>query len=171
MSTATTPRIYVGTYHKYNCGSISGEWLSLGDYGSKEEFLKACAELHEDEHDPELMFQDYEGIPAGMVSESHVDEEAWEWMKLDEDDQELLAVYREWIDQSGDLEAARERFEGMHDSPEDWAEQFLEDTGSLKNVPSELRYHIDFKSYAHDCECDGMSFVRHDGDVWVFRSC
>ncbi|MGS6325833.1 antirestriction protein ArdA, partial [Enterobacter hormaechei] len=22
----TTPAVYVGTYHKYNCGSLAGKW-------------------------------------------------------------------------------------------------------------------------------------------------
>ena len=33
-------RVYVGTYAKYNNGSIFGEWLTLGDYENAEEFYK-----------------------------------------------------------------------------------------------------------------------------------
>ena len=53
-------KIYVGTYAKYNNGSILGQWLNLGDYSDLAEFYKACKELHADEQDPEFMFQDYE---------------------------------------------------------------------------------------------------------------
>ncbi|HCO66571.1 MAG TPA: antirestriction protein, partial [Dysgonomonas sp.] len=56
-------KVYVGTYKKYNEGSIFGKWLDLADYTDKEEFLQDCAELHEDEEDPEFMFQDWEYIP------------------------------------------------------------------------------------------------------------
>ena len=45
----TTPRIYVGTYAKYNNGSIQGEWLDLDDYTDKSDFIQACLELHDDE--------------------------------------------------------------------------------------------------------------------------
>lgn len=69
--------VYVGTYHKYNCGSIAGKWLKLADYASKDEFIKACRELHKDEADPELMFQDYENIPSWMIGESFIDAEIW----------------------------------------------------------------------------------------------
>jgi antirestriction protein len=48
-------RVYVGTYGKYNTGSIKGAWLNLADYADKEAFLTACTELHKDESDPELM--------------------------------------------------------------------------------------------------------------------
>lgn len=74
MSTmTTTPAIYVGTYHKYNCGSIFGKWFDLTEFDSKEDFIRACYELHAGEHDPELMFQDREGIPSQFASESSVE--------------------------------------------------------------------------------------------------
>ena len=64
------PRLYVGTYAKYNNGSIDGKWLDLNDYSNAEEFYDACSELHSDEDDPEFMFQDFEGFPSDMYSES-----------------------------------------------------------------------------------------------------
>jgi len=66
----TTASLYVGTYSKYNNGSIVGQWMKLNDYSDAEEFLAACVELHKDEVDPEFMFQDYEGFPARFYSES-----------------------------------------------------------------------------------------------------
>ena len=44
-------KVYVGTYAKYNNGSLYGAWLDLSDYSDKEEFYEACRELHEDEED------------------------------------------------------------------------------------------------------------------------
>ena len=78
-SAAITPRIYVGTYAKYNDGSIFGKWFDLSDYSSKEDFLADCAELHKDEADPEFMFQDWEDIPDTFISESSIGEDFWEW--------------------------------------------------------------------------------------------
>ena len=69
------PMIYVGTYEKYNNGSIAGKWLSLNDYDDLEGFYKACKELHNEEHDPEFMFQDFEYIPKSMIGESWIDPE------------------------------------------------------------------------------------------------
>lgn len=71
-------RVYVGTYAKYNAGSLEGKWLSLEDYANKAEFIAACRKLHKDEADPELMFQDWEGIPSWMIGESHIDAEVWD---------------------------------------------------------------------------------------------
>jgi antirestriction protein len=80
-TTVDTPKIYVGTYAKYNSGSIEGEWLDLTDYSSYDEFMEACRELHKDEEDPELMFQDYENIPECFVDESWISENYWEYLE------------------------------------------------------------------------------------------
>lgn len=36
--------IYVGTYGKYNSGSLAGAWLNVNDYESEAEFYEACRE-------------------------------------------------------------------------------------------------------------------------------
>ena len=67
--TLSEARVYVGTYARYNNGSLFGKWLDLSDYSDKDEFLEACRKLHKDEQDPEYMFQDYENIPEALISE------------------------------------------------------------------------------------------------------
>lgn len=161
-------RLYVGTYAKYNNGSIQGAWLDLEDYADKDSFLEACRDLHKDESDPELMYQDFEGFPRALYSESSVSEKIWEWLELSEDDRELLAVYQDNIASDGDIDQARESFMGKYSSPEDWAAEYLEETGALQEVPDSLRNYIDYEAYARDAGYNGMSFIRHDGDVWVF---
>ena len=162
MTSATTTRsaVYVGTYAKYSEGSIEGDWLDLEEYSDKEAFIAACQELHKDEADPELMFQDWEGIPSGMISESHIDEEVFAWLDLDENEREILSVYRDNINDKGTIDEANDAFRGVYESPEDYAEQFHDETGSLKNVPSELAYHIDWKSVARDMGHNGTTFVE-----------
>ena len=163
------PRVYVGTYGKYNNGSLKGAWLNLADYADKEAFLAACAELHRGEHDPEFMFQDWENIPDGMISESGIEDALWDWLALDDDDKELLAAYRSAVDQAGTIDQARDAFMGTFESEEGWAESYLDDTGLLKEVPESLRGYIDFERYARDAGYNGMTFVRHGGKVWVFN--
>lgn len=167
--TTTSPRLYVGTYRKYNEGSIKGAWLDLDDYTDKDDFLKACAELHKDESDPEFMFQDYEGFPRSLYSESSVSEKLWEWLDLDADDRVLLAVYQDHIDSDGDIDAARDAFAGKYDSEKHWAEEFLEETGELAVIPERLRCYFDYEAYARDARLGGdVVLAQHDGDVWVF---
>lgn len=169
MTTTTdAPSIYVGTYAKYNNGSIEGAWIEL-DGHDKETFYAACRALHKDEADPELMFQDYQNFPREYYGESCLSDGLWEWLELDDDEKELLSVYISHVEDRASYEQAREAFAGKYDSPEAWAEQLLDDTGSLASVPEELRHYIDFEAYARDAGYNGMIFIQHDGEVWVFN--
>ena len=77
-----SPKVYVGTYAKYNEGSLDGEWVDLTKFSDYDEFIEYCNELHSDESDPELMFQDYEGFPGKYYSESHINPELWDYMEV-----------------------------------------------------------------------------------------
>ena len=66
-------KTYVSTYAKYNNGSLKGSWVDLTEFSDYSEFLEYCKNLHSDEHQPELMFQDFEG-PKGLYSESDLSE-------------------------------------------------------------------------------------------------
>ena len=75
-------KLYVGTYKKYNEGSIKGAWLDLDKFKNADEFYRACKRLHRDERDPEFMFQDVETDPGcdwqeGLYSESSIPREYW----------------------------------------------------------------------------------------------
>jgi len=85
-------RVYCGTYAKYNDGNISGHWLDLEDYTDKDAFIEACKELHNDETDPELMFQDYENIPDGYMTECSIDESLFLLSDLMENTDEIPAL-------------------------------------------------------------------------------
>ena len=58
MKNLLEAKVYVGTYAKYNKGSLYGKWLDLSDYEDRDEFYEACRQLHKDESNPEFMFQD-----------------------------------------------------------------------------------------------------------------
>lgn len=162
------PRLYVGTYAKYNSGALNGDWLDLDDYSDKEAFLEACKELHKDEADPEFMFQDFEGFPRELYNEGYVTDALFEYVALDEDDRQLLGVYLEHVNQDGDIYNAREAFVGKAENRAAFAEQLLEEQGALQGVPEHLVGYFDYDAYARDLEQDGFTFVRCDGELWVF---
>lgn len=161
-------RVYVGTYAKYNSGSIAGAWLDLENYSDIDEFHNACIELHSNEEDPEFMFQDWEGIPEGMISESSIDEAVFELAAMSDEDQELLMIYRAHVNQDGTIENAKEEFRGTVDEPRDYAFDYWEECHNMDSIPSELRNAIDWDSVARDMEHGGITFVRHNGETWVF---
>ena len=156
-------RIYVGTYAKYNNGNLFGKWLTLADYNGKGEFIEACKELHDDEEDPEFMFQDWEDIPSSMVGECHVDEGCWELLEAydnygNDAVNAYCSIFGKW-----DERDFQDRYRGKYTSWTDLAEQLLEDTGDLEAIPESLRYYFDYEKYGRDlhydfCEEDGHYF-------------
>lgn len=163
-------RVYVGTYRKYNNGSLFGDWLDLSDYDSKKEFFAACRELHNDEEDPELMFQDWEDIPGNLITESDINERVWPWLALSEAARETVSVYMEEVDANAAIEEVLECFEGIYDSEEDWAFNLWDETGMLAEVPEFARGYIDFEQYARDARLGGdMTFTEKQGRVRAYR--
>ena len=171
-STTSIARIYVGTYAKYNSGSIAGKWLDLEDCSSREEFLTACAEVHKDEKDPEFMFQDFEGFPESYYSESHIPDELFEFLALDDDERQVVAMYAECSGLSfRDFtpEDARDAFHGKADSVAEFAERLAEECGEIpKDLPSWI---------VIDWDASWNCNLRHDfrtpkrdenGDLWFF---
>ena len=155
IQTYTTPRVYVGTYGKYNSGSIAGKWLDLDAYNNAEEFYNACRKLHSNEHDPEIMFQDFEGFPESYYGECSIDSQLWDWLELSQDEQETVAAYRDNVDSNATIEQALEAFCGVYEDRADWAWHWLNDTG--ESVPEHLQGYIDYDAYARDSE---MCFVQ-----------
>ena len=166
------PKVFVGTYRKYNNGSISGDWLDLEDYSDRDEFYLACAELHSEEEDPELMFQDWEDIPGKFIGESHLAEDTWpSWIELDEDTRARCTLAWENVDDSMTVEQVNDKYAGAFDSEEDWAYEYWDGTGMLAEVPKHAQNYIDYKAYARDCQLGGdVTFVREQGRIHVFMN-
>ena len=76
------PAVYVGTYAKYNDGSLFGMWVDLVKCGDYDTFMEVCHNLHADEEDPELMYQDYECFPSAWYSESGIDEDTFDKIRI-----------------------------------------------------------------------------------------
>ena len=160
-ATAVEPALYRGTYAKYNEGSNEGKWLKLRDYADATAFLQACRELHCDEADPELMFQDFEGVPRELYGESLslVDlMKIYNWLQLDDDDRELLGEY---LDATGsrlddmDIEQVRDSLlcvlDGSDGSSDETAMgHYVLDSGLLGEIPEAIASYLDAEAVGRD---------------------
>jgi antirestriction protein len=144
--------IYVGTYAKYNAGNLEGVWLVLEEFDSYEEFMEAARKAHDDEADPELMFQVHRYIPGGLVDESHVAPEVWEM--LDEMDYYAACAYVECFGR-WDRIGFHAKYLGEYESWRQFAEELLEDTGELSEIPERLQAYFDYEAYARDLRLSG----------------
>lgn len=165
-------KVYVSTYKKYNEGSLKGAWIDLEDFSSKEEFLSACRELHKDESDPEFMFQDSEGVPASLISESWISKNVFELPSMDVEDLNALTVFidsQSFSDNvSADeiIEAFNDCYRGQYDRFIDFVYEFIDETGMLDGVPKSIRAYFDYDKFSRDLEfdydyIDGFIFLKN----------
>ena len=156
--TLSEARVYVGTYNKYNSGSLFGKWLDLSDCWDKDEFMEACRELHKDDQDPEFMFQDYENIPEALITECWLSDKFFELRdaieKLSETEQEAFFV---WCDHhnsdisgedADDLISSFEyEYQGEYKDEEDYAYEIVEECYDL---PEFAKTYFDYSAFARD---------------------
>jgi antirestriction protein len=157
--TGDTPKIYVGTYAKYNDGSLDGKWVDLTEYDTYEDFLAAMHELHSDEDDPEFMVQDYENFPEKWYHEAGLPTEE-EFNKINDyymmDDSKKEA-YEVFVNYTGldSIEDFEEAYEGQFDSPQDFGYYAIDTWG----IPDDPESYIDYEAFGRDLTMDW-----HQGD-------
>ncbi len=167
----TNVQIYVGTYAKYNNGSIYGKWFKLKDYSDYLELQKAIKEYHKDEEDPEFMIQDYECSEIieslGLISECHISKEIYEIIEEIEDccyEEEIVEAYIHCFGGANNiqeiLDNVNESYCGEFLSDVQFTELLLEETGDLKpELPSYI--HIDWERTASDIMMDYANHNNH----------
>ena len=151
------PAVYVGTYGKYNSGSLQGEWVNLDEFDSKEEFLEYCVQtLHANERDPELMFQDWEYIPDGFIGESYISDELWDFINLQEDYSIKYAIAEHCGDAREAMNILYNQDYSVHygcDDVEDVVYEYLDELGP--EGFNNLEYYFDYERFGRECSWDG----------------
>ncbi|WP_343559589.1 antirestriction protein ArdA [Sphingobacterium sp.] len=164
--------VYVGTYGKYNDGSLFGKWLKLSDYSNVQEFYAACRELHKDEADPEFMFQDYENIPEGLISECGISEQVFEVLQtLTEMESSEREPFMIWCNNDHydlgkeDIDDLVNRFQddyvGMYKDEEAFAYELIEERDDIRDFAKQF---FDYEAYANDLFCS--DYWYEDGHVF-----
>ena len=168
------PAVYVGTYHKYNCGSLAGMWLDLTTFASYEDFCEVCRFLHRDEADPELMFQDMENFPDEWYNESGLDEDTFDlilqYADLDDDERRAFDAYIENKGSGRDAEVFddfRDKYVGEFDSEEEFAEHIADECGMLDKVPESIKQYFNYERFARDLFASDYDFFDN---AFVFRA-
>lgn len=156
-ATLSNASVYVGTYRKYNNGSLSGAWLNLSDYESREELYAACRKLHKDEADPEFMFQDWEYIPNGFISEYGISNVLFAVIEASKQicNEEAFATWLDYYTEddfadkdADDIEEMfNESYEGEYESDVDFAYHIVEE---YYNLEGPLATYFDYQAFARD---------------------
>ena len=152
------PRIYVGTYAKYNDGSIDGEWIDLSRFDTYDEFVDYCRELHKDEKDPEFMVQDYENFPrkwyheSGLPTESEFDK-INEYYLMDDSDKDAYEAYVNYTD-NDDIDDFHEAYQGQFNSASDFAYDLVDSLGWDGIGSNAIDMYFDYDAFGRDIMMD-----------------
>lgn len=146
------PSVYVGTYGKYNDGSLCGLWIDLSTFNGYDDFIDFCKAIHADEEDPELMAQDYEGFPRQWYNEGFMSEDDFdniiEYSELcDKYSREAVDDYMEFHDELDDFEEA---YCGEWDSEEDFARHIISECYDLEKSMGQLANYFDYEAFGRE---------------------
>ena len=165
---ADNPCLYVGTYEKYNNGSLDGAWVDLTQFKDKDEFYDFIEKLHKDEHDPEFMFQDFQNFPEFLYSECELDERIFDWLALPDEQREYIAAYWDEIGQD-DIDYIEEAFYGCYKDFNEFVYDSVDNCFShiFKDHPT-METYFDYEAYGRDLTYDYNTADAKSG-VFIYR--
>ena len=78
--------------------------------------------------------------------------------------------YESFDDAQEAAEAFQDAYAGTWNSVAEWAENFMDDTGYLSEMPENLRCYFDFSAWARDAMLNGDIWTTEleNGDIAVF---
>lgn len=162
--------IYISSYSAYNNGTLAGGWFALSDYDNCSDLFIAANDLLTQQaplldHE-ELMLQDWEDIPNGLISESGADWEAlFELAQMSEDDRQITIDYMDGFG-TFDPAAARDAYIGEAPFFSDYRQLLIDQWYEITEVPEHLVSYIDddavFRCMDMDHTLSGTSiFINH----------
>ena len=181
MASKDSPSIYLADLAAYNSGRLHGEWVELdGDADHNlEQIQETIARVLRSSpvaDAEEWAIHDYQGFGDLKLGEYEDLEKVAKVAALINEHGAVFAGLvshfggTQYLDDA--VQSMEESYQGTHDSLEAWAEQYLEDTGALSEVPESLRNYIDFEAWARDAELGGDIFTVTDseGALHIFWS-
>jgi len=157
-----TPRVYVACLASYNNGTLHGAWIDAAQ--EPDQIMEDIGTILKSSPMPgaeEWAVHDTDGLP-----------DLGEWPDLAqlsqiaqgiEEHGEAYRAYLECFDaDAASIEDFQGRYLGEHRDREDFAADWLEQTGGLADVPEHLQAYIDFDAYGRDLVMGG-AVTEHDG--------
>ena len=169
-----TPRIYVACLSAYNNGHLHGEWIDL-DIDADEvmteiKAMLARSPMAEIEACEEWAIHDYENFYGITIAEYESLDRVVELAQKLEEHGEAFAAFLEHYSFE-DIDDFEDRYRGCYKSKEDFAEEYYEESGMIKQIEAIglQSMYIDFDAIARDMFIDGYSGIdRGHETLYVF---
>lgn len=167
-----TPRIYIACLASYNNAKLHGKWVDCVDADEVQEAIAEVLKTSPESGAEEYAIHDFEGFGSFPVKEySEIETLAKLGAAIQEHGTLIADLHSQlnYDDVDDTLEYFEENYAGCFSSVENFAENILEETGDLNEIPERLRPYFDFEKYARDLEIGGDIFTIEDGGgVHVF---
>lgn len=166
-------RIYVACLASCNAGILHGVWIDLNGKDGDEvrEEVDAMLKASPSPDAKEWAIHDYDGFGGYKVHEFADFDDLCELAEAVEE--HGPAVFA-WLNNGNDWDERRFQNEylGEWKSLQDYAENFIEDTGMLEDVPDTITQYFDYKAFARDMEDNGEVWTADapGGGVYVFSN-
>lgn len=155
--------LYIGTYHKYNSGSLAGEWVELPK-DNIDEVLNKIAKMPpcEDSDQCEFMIQDFETDLNFRIEESDNIKELNELAEKSQDwSTSQKEAFGHFVDMGETWEDAAQKVNDYDfyyieaDTDEELAENYIDEIGGLNCLDREtLERYFDFERFGRDLSFD-----------------
>lgn len=167
------PKIYVASLADYNAGRLVGAWIDAAQEPDElQDAINAILATSKEPIAEEWAIHDYEDMPEGLGEYPSLETVSKIALALSEHGDAFKVAYENFSDVDEALEAVEDNYQGVHKDLEEYAAQFLEETGELSAIPENLRYYFDYEAYARDLELGGDVWTAdaEEGGIHVFWS-
>lgn len=171
---ADTRRIYVACLASYNNAVLHGTWIDVTGKLTEElqDEVNAMLASSPTPGAEEFAIHDYEGFGKISLNEYEPLATVVQLAELLDEHGEAFEVAYDYQSNLEDtVSMCTEAYCGCWRSVKEYVENYIEDTGMLKDVPDFAARYFDFDSYAHDLECGGdiIALEGREG-VHIFNS-
>jgi antirestriction protein len=170
-----TPRIYAACLSAYNNGYLHGEWIDCDrdsdDIMAEIKTMLSNSPMNKIEVCEEWAIHDYEGFEGITISENEDLDRVVELAQKLEEHGEAFAAYLEHYNED-DINDFEERYVGCYKSKQDYAEEYYEESGMIKQVEEAglKACYIDFEAIARDMFIDGYTGIDKGYEtLYVFQ--
>lgn len=103
----------------------------------------------------EFAIHDHEGFGNLVGEYTPIDEVVQLAEAIGEHGDKYVGLREHGCDHDEAIGMIEDNYQGCYDSLEDWAENFLDETGAFSGAPEVLKTYFDYERYARDAELSG----------------
>ena len=177
------PAVYIASLSDYNAGRLVGRWFELAQVEDAAElqqlirlFLLSLGQQPGEGFREEWAAHDFQGFPRELYSEYSDHAAAIAYARiLDQLSADQVEPFELWVaNQAGGfsfdsetLENFQNEYRGKYEGRDDehqigeYFAELAEESGELKHVPEDIKYHIDWAGVARDRQCNGGIWAKN----------